>query len=126
MATIGNRGTKVKLRVRQGATLGPFTATLTDATGAPVLLYDVEVRGAIRKSFTDETVYLLTCAVEDADAGKVSFQMPADITATIPCGEFTYSDESQYIWDTEVEFLTTGRVIPVTYGPVEVAGEVTK
>ena len=53
MAQVGTRGERLDLIVRQGATLGPHTVTLTNPDGSAVNLTGCTIQGQVRKDPLD-------------------------------------------------------------------------
>lgn len=125
MATLGQRGDKLDLLIRQGATLGPFLITMTNEEGVATDLTGATVRSTVLSNYDSLVRYDLEINVTDAVAGKFSIGMPAILTATLPYLGDLYEPENQYVWDLEIEF-PDGRVIPVFWGAVKIAPEATK
>lgn len=124
MPTLGRRGDKLDLLIRQGATLGPFPVTLVTAEQAPVDLIGAFVRGTVAKDYDAIANFPLTILVTDAAAGQFQMSMPASMTSTIPYLGDLFEPENQYVWDLEIEF-TDGSVMPVFWGTVQLAPEAT-
>jgi hypothetical protein len=124
--TIGYYGEKLNLQIRQGATLGPFSATMKNADGSAVNLTNCTIRGKIRKTALSATVTAtLDCSITNAAAGQYQFGLTDEVTAAITCGEKLTDKASQYVWDLELED-STGRVVPLYYGDCLVLREVTR
>lgn len=126
MATLGYIGERLDLLVRQGATLGPFDATMQNPDGSAVNLIGATIRGQVRKKALDPTVVTdVDVTITDAALGKYSFGLSVAKTTIIPAGETIKDPSSLYVWDLEmVDAL--GRVIPLYYGSVNVFREVTR
>lgn len=124
MPTLGVRGERLDLLLKQGSTLGPFPVEMKTGEN-PVVLSGCTVRASIRKDFSSVTSYAITCTLTDAANGKFSFTMTDEQTAVVPYLGDMRSPENQYVWDLEIE-MVDGTVLPVFYGKVKVAGEVTK
>ena len=124
MATLGRRGDKLDLLIRQGATLGPFPVTMVSESGAPLDLTGATVRGTVAKDYGAATDYPITINVTNAAGGEFRMSMPASLTATIPYLGDLFAPENQYVWDLEIEFSDT-TVMPVFWGIVQLAPEAT-
>lgn len=134
MATpqLGSYGTKINLKVRQGGTFEHYLTLTGPAPDLdPVDLTGSTFRAQIRKKALDAVVVTaITCTVDRAVGtptlpARVLLVMTDETTAGIPAGEVPTSADSKYVWDLEWED-STGRVIPVAYGDVEVLREVTR
>ena len=127
MAQVGFRGERLDLLVRQGATLGPFHVELANPDTSPVNLTGCSIRGEVRKNALDggAPVASFTVVIEDALAGKFSFEIPYAVTQTIRAGEFQKSEESMYQWDMEL-LDASDRITPLYYGDFENFREVTR
>lgn len=125
--TIGTKGARLDLLIKQGATLGPNTMTLNDGAGAPLNLTGCTVKAEIRKTANAPTAdATAVCAVVGAAGGIVTWEFPAAETANITCDPVDETAEaSQYVWDMELHYAS-GRVVPLLYGNVSVYREVTK
>ena len=124
MATLGQRGDKLDLLIRQGATLGPFPVSLLSEDQTPVDLTGAVVRGTVSKDYSAATTYPITILVSNALGGEFRMSMPATLTATIPYLGDIFEPENQYVWDLEIEF-SDGTVMPVFWGIVQLAPEAT-
>lgn len=124
--SIGYFGEKMTLNIRQGATLGPFSATMVNPDESPVNLTNCTIRGKIRKTALSATVTAtLDCTITNAAAGQYTFGLTDEVTAAITAGEKLTDKASKYVWDLELED-STGRVIPLYYGDCFVLREVTR
>lgn len=125
MATIGSRGDKLDLLVRQGATLGPMSVTMRAPSDAPIDLTGCQIRAKIRKSYATAQAIDLHTLITDPAAGAFQFWLTDDQTAAMTCGATPSDPASLYVWDLEIEY-GDGTVRPVFYGAVKVAPEATK
>lgn len=124
--TIGFFGERLDLRIRQGATLGSFLAQMLNPNGSPVDLTGCTIRGQIRKTgLANSITAAIECTITDPLDGRYEFGLPDEITTGIPAGESITDDESQYVWDLELED-SIGRVIPLYHGSVNVLREATR
>lgn len=125
-AQLGYIGERLDLLIRQGATLGPFLATMTNPDASPVDLTGATIRGQIRKRAADTTVVAsLDVTITSAAAGQYSFGLTATATAAIVAGADVTKPESVYVWDLELQDAA-GRVLPLYWGDVRVHREVTR
>lgn len=128
MSTIGTKGAELNLLIRQGATFGPVASRLTNPGGSAMSLTGATIRGQIRKtaSSAGSTGATATCTVTNAANGEFTFTFPASVTAALIADDTSEeAPASIYVWDMELED-STGRVIPLVYGRVNVFREVTK
>lgn len=123
--TIGNIGERLDLLIRQGATFGPFTATMENPDGSPVDLTGATIRGQIRKKPGDTAVAAQIEVVSDYDAtGVYSFGLAETVTRAITCGASIDLPASLYVWD--LELVQGAQVTPLYWGEVRVHREVTR
>lgn len=122
---IGFLGEEMHLSIKQGATFGPVTATMTNPDGTPVNLTGCGFVGTIRKKAkdTDPPIGSLTFAITDAVNGKYQFSMSDTATAALPCGESLQSGDSTFVYDIMMSDAG-GNVLPLYYGKVTVFREV--
>jgi hypothetical protein len=126
MATLGTVGERINLKIRQGATLGPFVVTLSEPDGTPVDLTGAALRAQIRKTALDPVVTVaLTVTLLDPLLGQFEFGLDAVTTTTLPAGEALTDDASRYVWDLEWE-APDGTVTPLFYGECAIFREVTR
>lgn len=127
MPQLGTKGAELDLLVRQGATLGPFNMQVKTADGQDVDLTGAVFRAEIRR--TPESPALagvtFTFTILSAITGEMQWELDADSSTLLLAGDSESDAESIYTWDMELE-LSTGRVIPLLYGKVNVFREVTK
>jgi hypothetical protein len=124
--TIGFLGEEYNLLIRQGATFGPVTVTMTNPDTTPVNLTGCTIRGKIRRKALDAAVVAtFTVSITDAVNGGYQFSLTDEVTSAMTAGEYTSSSESKYVWDLEMED-TLGKVLPLYYGKVTVLREVTR
>jgi hypothetical protein len=128
MATllIGNIGERMDLLIRQGATFGPFTATMKNPDESPVNLTGCLIRGQIRRKPADSVIAATVEVTSPYDAtGAYVFGLPSAVTAAIQCGADTSAPTSLYHWDLEM-VDSQGLVHPLYWGEVRVHREVTR
>lgn len=126
MPTIGNRGKRLDLIIKRGATFAPHLVhMLGKVSQEPIDLTGAVIRAGVRKDQSAASFYPFTCAVVDALQGYFTFSMPKDVTAAIPYLGVHYEPANQYEWDLEIEF-PSGFVMPVFYGIVKIVGEITQ
>ena len=127
MAQVGTRGERLDLIVRQGATLGPHTVTITNPDGSAVNLTGCTIHGQVRKDPLDTGTPVASFVINYVDpvAGKYSFEISHTVTAAIPAGEFQNSSESMYQYDMEL-VDSQNRIIPLHYGDFINFREVTR
>jgi hypothetical protein len=127
--TVGTKGGRLDLLIRQGATCGPYNVeALNSADGLPIVLTDCVITGQIRKT-ADAVVSLADVAVTVVDAanGLFEWEFTASDTALLDADPLDETQiTSQYVWDMEMLNTTTNRVTPLLYGDVAVFREVTK
>lgn len=126
--TIGTKGAELDLLIRQGATFGPNTSTLTNPDTSPVNLTGATIKAFIRKSPKSTRMPFIqaTVVITNAAAGQFTWTFPATETEKLiadDAGE-TAAD-STYVWDMELTDAS-GRVLPMLYGAVKVFREVAK
>lgn len=123
--TIGNRGERLDLLIRQGATFGTYHATMRNPDGTPVDLTGCLIRGMIRKTPSSSAVLLNITVTSAYDAsGTYDFDITDEQTATLAAGTDIDRPESLYVWDLEM-LDSTGRIIPLYWGDVRVHRRVT-
>lgn len=126
MPTVGNRGKRLDLIIKQGSTLAPHLVRfMGKVSGLPIPITGSIVRGSVRKDIASSIAYPLSCSIVDGESGYLTFSMAHTITATIPYLGPYYDPANQYVWDLELE-LPSGFVMPVFYGNVKLFGEVTR
>lgn len=124
--TIGYKGEELNLLVRQGATFGPVTGTLTGAGATPVNLTGCIIRGQVRRTAASVGVSApLTVTLTDPTNGVFTYEITAADTTLLSAGNSETDADSQYVWDMEM-VDTSGRILPLTWGAVAVFREVTK
>lgn len=126
MPSLGNIGEKLDLKIRQGATLGPFKATMLLASGEPFDLTGATIRGQIRRrALSEEVTADIQVEIPAPLLGEYQFGLDDETTAGMEAGEALADSESLYVWDLELE-LSDGTVKPLYYGKVSVFREVTR
>lgn len=123
---LGFLGESMTVRCRQGATLGPFIATMVNPDETPVDLTNCIVRGDVRRKARDsEIIAAWQVLITDPLLGKYKFWMTDETTAALSCGETITSGDSRYVHDIELED-SSGQVHPLYYGAFLVFREVTR
>lgn len=113
---LGTLGDRLDLEMKQGKTFGPHTGTIKNPDGTPMDLTGCTLRASMRRNPNDATVFNFDVAVTDAAEGEFTLGMSKTATATI--------SPPKYEWDLELQD-SLGRELPVCYGEVIVALEVT-
>jgi hypothetical protein len=125
---IGTKGAELDLLIRQGATFGPNTCTLTNPNATPVNLTGATLRAQIRKTATSTLVpgATGTFVITNAANGVFTWEFTAAVTQLLTAdNDSEAAAASTYVWDMELQDAS-GRVIPLCYGKVNVFREVTK
>ena len=126
MPLIGNRGKKLDILIKRGATFAPHLVhMLGKVSQEPIDLTGAVIRAGIRKDQASASFFPLTCGIADALQGYFTFSMSKEVTAAIPYLGPHYLPENQYEWDLEIEF-SSGFVMPVFYGNVKIVSEITQ
>lgn len=126
MTTLGTKGEQLDILIRQGATFGLYTMTLTNPDTSPVNLTGCTIRAQVRKTYDAvDIAATFTCTVTTPASGIFTFEIPAAQTTLLTCGASETDEASQYVWDMEM-VDSSGRVIPLLYGNAAVFREVTK
>lgn len=126
--TLGTKGAELNLLVRQGATQGPYRMTINKADGSPLDITGGLFRAQIRRTANSAPIpgCTFTFTIITPLSGIVEWSIDADSTGVLQASETSETDPlSTYVWDMELE-LASGRIIPLTYGAVNVFREVTK
>ena len=102
--------------------------TIKDSSGTAIDITGCTLSAQIRKTadaLTADATAVFT--VISAVNGSVSWEFPATETTALACDpvDETAAD-SQYVWDMELHYTSSGRVVPLLYGNVSVFREVTK
>lgn len=127
--TLGTKGGRLDLLVRQGATFGPNNVTLKNsADGTPISIANSTITGQIRKTADAATALAsVLITIVDAPNGSFIWEFSATSTAALAADPVDETQaESQYVWDMEIINTITNRVTPLLYGDVSVFREVTK
>ena len=126
MPTIGSKGAELDIVIRQGATFGPMTCTLTNPDTTPVNLTGSTISAQIRKFPSDNTslgiagVIVLT----NASGGIFTWQFDAADTADLLADdESEEAPGSIYQYDLEMTD-SSGRIIPLLYSKAKVFRDV--
>lgn len=127
ISPIGYLGTLMPLLIRQGCTFGPISAKIENPDGTKTDLTGAVIRGQIRKTaLSPEVLIHIPFEILPIEHEySFSFAISATSTALLSAGEKPHFPESQYVWDTEIEWPDE-RVDPLYYGPVTVFREVTR
>lgn len=128
MAQIGTKGAELDLLIRQGATFGPVTSTLTNPDDSPIDLTGAIIRAQIRKTASSsiERGCVISFDIIDAANGVFQWYLDAQTTANLHAdNESEDAPASMYVWDMELED-SIGRILPLIYGKVRVFREVTR
>lgn len=116
---LGYLGEKIAITCRQGGTLGPFRARMTnaDANKTPVDLTGAVIRGTVRRAPGDAVALAsFVVTITDPTDGRYEFGLPADVTATLPAGVDIMDAAGKLVWDLEL-VDSQGRVTPLYFGP---------
>lgn len=114
--TLGTKGERLDLVIKQGADLGPFDAFMKNPDASPVNLTNCSLVGHLRKEPTAPSLAAtFDCEIVDALAGHYRFGLGHAATAALKCGPKETDAASQYYWDLEL-IDSLGRVIPLYYG----------
>ena len=126
MPTIGSKGAELDIVVRQGATFGPMTCTLTNSDTTPIDLTGSTISAQIRKFPSDNTSLGITGVIvlTNPSGGIFTWTFDATDTATLIADE--ESEEapgSIYQYDLEMTD-SGGKIIPLLYGKAKVFRDV--
>lgn len=120
--SIGSKGAELDIVIRQGATFGPMTCTLTNPDTTPINLTGSTITGQIRKYPDDVTSMGIsaTIVLTNPSGGVFTWSFTAASTATLDADpESENSPGSIYQYDLEMTD-SSGRVIPLLYGKAKV------
>ncbi len=127
MTTIGYRGERLDLTIRQGATFGPALIRIENQPGEKADLTGVSIRAQVRLSpdaaATTAEMELEMLAAEEQYS--FSFGLSAAVTAAMPAGSQLGDPGFRQHWDMEMVW-PDGRIDPLYYGIVTVHREVTR
>lgn len=125
--TLQNIGERLDLRIRQGATFGPFRVEMKNPDNSPVDLTGKTIRGQIRRSgLSGVLIVAFTVTMLNAVGGIFEFGLTDEQTATLfQPGENFLDSDSAYTWDMEIE-SANGQVTALYYGTVRSLREVTR
>ncbi|MBY0572040.1 MAG: phage baseplate upper protein [Undibacterium sp.] len=116
---LGSKGEELNLLIVQGASFGPYLATMTNPNGTPVNLTACTIRGAIAKTPNSPVLVRLEVAITDALKGEYRFSLATDVTASFAAGRTENDEQSRYVWS--LELIDSGaNVIPLYFGEVQV------
>lgn len=122
---IGVVGEELNLRIRQGATFGPYEFVMQNPDTTPVDLTGCTIRGQIRRDANSTVALTLTVPITDAANGEYELSLTDEQTAGLRAGKTEASSDSRYVWDLEL-LDAGGAVTPLYYGIVTVLREVTR
>lgn len=115
---IGYFGERLDLKIRQGATFGPISASMLNPDGTPVDLTGCTLTAKIRRRALDVAVVkTIPVTITDAANGEYEFGLTDDETAAITAGERIHDQSSKYVWAMDL-VDSAGRTIPLYYGQV--------
>ena len=115
--TLGNVGENVRLKIRQGATCGPFEATMLqlDLDGVtvigPVNLTGATIRGKLFK--TGQTPVAVTVTYPDRVNGKYTWLFTDEQTLPLFCGDS--ADHPDSLWNFSLEYEDSAGTIFAIY-----------
>lgn len=121
---LGYLGEKISITSRQGASLGPFRARMTNTQdNTPVNLTDCTIRGSIRRTATDPVLLAsFNVTITDPVDGRYEFGLLPAVTAALPSGATVLDPEGKMEWDLEL-VDSQGRITPLYFGPfINVSG----
>ena len=126
VSPIGNTGSRLDLRIRQGGTF-EFSIALKNPDGTPINLTGATLSAQIRRTglAPNPAVATFAIVVTSAVNGQASLSLTDAITAVITCGETETEKASRYVWDLEL-LDSAARVVPLLFGDVAVFREVTR
>jgi hypothetical protein len=116
------------ITIVQGATFSRnFTINYNTSPVTPFNLTGWSPRGQVRRRHrATDVIKPFSFTITDAALGKITIWMSAKDTAEIPAGETTTDNRSKYVWDFELENITSGEVKRFLNGDVWVNPEVTR
>ena len=116
------------IQIVQGATFSlNLTLSYNTTPSTPFNLTSWRPRGQVRRRHrATDVIKPFSFNVTNATLGKITILMPAKDTSEIPAGENTTDNRSKYVWDFELENITTGEVKRMLNGNVWMNPEVTK
>lgn len=126
MAKIGFIGKQLDLDIKQGAEFGPHTVTLKNPDGTPVNLTGATFSAQIRQPQNrgGALIASLEITIVDALAGKISFKIPAAVTATMPTSSGANTAFGRFPWDFRM-LDASARPLFLFYGIANVYDQVT-
>jgi hypothetical protein len=126
--SLSSLGGEMELRIKQGATFGPYEVQLTyEETGLPVDITGCGVRCELRRKGLDTgpPSATVTATVIDAVNGKYQLGLLASQTAAIQAGELISSKLSHYTFDIFLDW-PGGTVWELAHGNAFCFRQVTK
>jgi hypothetical protein len=97
--------TKANLIIDQGTDFST-TITMQGNNGAAYDLTGYTANGHIRKHYTSETAYPLTCSISSpASTGKITLSLSRSITSAMEAGRYVYDVEITSATDTVTRLI---------------------
>lgn len=126
--TIGTKGARLDLLIRQGATCGPNYLQIKDVGGAAIDLTNWVITGQLRKTADAPTALAtVTVSIVDAAGGALNWEFSAAATAALDADPIDETGPtSLYVWDMEMKNTISLQVKPLLYGDARTFREVTK
>lgn len=124
--SIGSKGAELDIVIRQGATFGPMTITLTNPDTTPVNLTGSTITAKVRKYPGDNTSLGISGVIvlTNPSGGVFTWKFNADDTATLVADdESEEAPGSIYQYDLELED-SSGSILPLLYGKAKVFRDV--
>jgi hypothetical protein len=122
MAQIGDKGAELDLLIRQGATFGPITITLSNPDNSPVSLVGSTIRVGIRKTPNSRDIegFVVENTITNAIGGVFTMKISDESTTLLSAdSESEFSPASTYLWNLDIED-SLGNSKPFFYGKVNV------
>lgn len=115
--SIGATGTRLDLKVREGADFGPYNVNIINPDGTPMDLTAVIADAQLRTSYEQPDPPSATFTISiDALNGVIAISLPATVTATL---------KSSYYWDLKVTW-SNGDISVLLYGEAQILERVTR
>lgn len=118
--SVGFKGARQDLLIRQGADFGPSLGRIKNADGSPFDLSGCELSAVAAKVSTQpHPSFVFTVTITDAEAGEFELSATASQTAGLACGLTETDPKSQYLW--QLDALRPGsKTTPIAYGQVAI------
>lgn len=107
----------VELQIEAGSTF-VTQVDVSDASGLPKNLNGYTVRSQLRKSYYSTNAVNFTITMIDAPNGSIELKLGADVTSSIRAG--------RYVYDVEIEEVSTGTVTRIFEGIATILPNVTR